>query len=50
MLHYINVPLFAVEFIDDAPSSVALCNVSLSDLALLNVVLFTVSLFKVASF
>ena len=50
MLHYINFPLFDVEFIDDTPLIVALFNVSLSDLELLNVELFTVALFKGESF
>ena len=50
MLHYINFPLFDVEFIDDTPLIVALFNVSLSDLELLNVELFTVALFKAESF
>ena len=47
MSHYINVPLFGVELLNDALFIVALFNVSLLDLALFdhNVALFKFALF-----
>ena len=47
MSHYINVPLFDVELLNDALFIVAVFNVSLLDLALFN---HNVALFKFALF
>ena len=40
MLHYINVPAFDVELLNDALFNVSQFNVPLFDLAVLNVALF----------
>ena len=49
-LHYINVPKFDAELLNDALFKAALFNVSVFDLVLLNVALFFAALFKLHSF
>ena len=48
MLHYVNVPLFDIQFLHDAPFNFLLFNVPLFYLTMLNIALFTVALSKVA--